>query len=100
MDNRDQVVLTHLNDIAIGKVSFNLSSEKSKKGEIKRLAVLPRYRGNGYGRILMEYAEDRLREQRARVIEISIVAQFENLRLYYESLGYSASESKRFPRPF
>lgn len=97
MDNGDQVVVAHLDDISIGTVSFSLSSGEPKKGEIKRLAVLPKYRGNGYGQILMEYAEDKLSEQGTRVIEISIVAQFESLRLYYESMGYRVSESKMFP---
>lgn len=80
-----------------GTVSWTGHPEEAGLGEITRLAVLPPQRGQGYGRLLMSYAEKKLRNAGAVAAELSIVRRFERLRLYYEALGYSVREVKRVP---
>jgi len=55
---------------------------------IERLATLPEYRHQGIGKKLMEYAENKMREENGRIIEIHVVD--ENLKLieWYKKSGY------------
>ncbi|HEV8245203.1 MAG TPA: GNAT family N-acetyltransferase [Polyangiaceae bacterium] len=89
------VALAYLGEEVIGTVSSAFDRVSEESGEIMRLAVLPRYRGNDYGRELMMCAETQLRTAGALVAELSIVAQFRRLQSYYERLGYSAKSLKR-----
>lgn len=45
----------------------------------------------------MEYAEGELKKNGIKVVEISIVAQFERLQRYYERMGYVLREKKMVP---
>ncbi|MEG6513949.1 GNAT family N-acetyltransferase [Desulforamulus ruminis] len=95
MNQGDKAIMLFLKDKPIGTISYSVDKE-SWKGTIKRLAVIPEYRGNGYGQLLTNYAEGALKEHPVTCIELSIVAQFKGLKEYYQSLGYAVRESKRF----
>ena len=92
----DKVVLGRCAVESIATVSYSLS-ENGEKGEVKRLAVVPNHRARGYGAILMRYAEDKLVDLGAIELEVSIVASFDRLRKYYESLEYQPTGVKTFP---
>lgn len=87
-----QLLLAYERAEPIGTVSY---AGDSGHGEITRLAVLPAHRGNGYGRELMSYAENRLLVTGAEVVELSLVAQFHRLQTFYEALGYVPCEVRR-----
>ena len=82
--------------VPIGTISCLLREDRSC-GEIMRLAVLPEYRRNDYGSVLMAHAEQYLLAKGATAVEISIVARFQRLQKYYEDLGYSVSDRRRVP---
>lgn len=92
----DHVVLASLQGEPIGTVSCKVDSSQTNKGYIKRLAVLPAYRGKDYGGLLMGAAETWLKNNKVTRIELSIVAQFDRLQRYYERLGYIPHERKTF----
>jgi GNAT superfamily N-acetyltransferase len=92
LDSGAHVALGHRGDEIFGTVSC--VARRGGPAEIMRLAVLPSHRGNGYGRELMMYAENRLVAAGADAVELSIVAKFLRLRSYYEEQGYSASKLK------
>ncbi|GBF35079.1 GCN5-related N-acetyltransferase [Desulfocucumis palustris] len=92
----ERVVLGYLLEKPVGTVSYKMDDNAPAKGYIKRLAVLPEFRGKGYGALLLDYAERRLLECGANRVEISIVAQFRRLMEYYRSLGYRPVEVKVF----
>jgi GNAT superfamily N-acetyltransferase len=95
MQSGDSVILLFLDGIAVGTVSYQLADEKT--GYVKRLGVLPAYRGNDYGRLLTNEAEKGLLAIGASKAEVSIVAQFERLQNYYESMGYKVFARKNLP---
>ncbi|GAK40762.1 GNAT family N-acetyltransferase [Paenibacillus urinalis] len=66
-------------------------------GYIERLAILPRFRGNDYGKRLLEKTETELFNSGCKVINLSIVASFDRLQKYYEQNGYQCNEKKRYP---
>jgi ribosomal protein S18 acetylase RimI-like enzyme len=91
------VVLASLDNEGMGTISWALSRNDAASGEIMRLAILPTYRRNGYGRELMTYAETQLMSAGALVARLSIVTQFGRLQAYYEQHGYAVAEVRRVP---
>lgn len=83
-------------DRLVGVVTFRPAPDHPSRGEITRLAVLPEFRGTGFGALLMKAAEDALGCAGVNTIEISIVAEFGRLQAYYESLGYVPTRKRRF----
>ena len=96
MANGSIAVLAAVGGKPIGTVRHALDPERLSVGYVRRLAVLPEFRGNGYGEQLMVFAENGLRELGVRIVELAIVAQFEKLKNYYERLGYAVTKLKEF----
>jgi Acetyltransferases len=92
----EKVVLLCLDGKPIGTVRYNIDSKESDKGHISRLAVSPEFRGHGYGQMLTNYAESQLKDLNVKIFELSIVAEFDRLKKYYEGLGYVPKEEKVF----
>ncbi|HWP96975.1 MAG TPA: GNAT family N-acetyltransferase [Syntrophomonadaceae bacterium] len=84
----DHAILFFSDAKAIGTISYQVAPESSEVGYIKRFGILPAYRRQGYGQVLMNHAEQGLQALGVSRAEISIVAQFEPLRRYYEDMGY------------
>ncbi|OPZ16220.1 MAG: Acetyltransferase (GNAT) family protein [candidate division BRC1 bacterium ADurb.BinA364] len=79
-----------------GTVRWTRRRDSSDEGHIRRLAILPRFRGAGRGDSLMAFAEARMREAGMRIASLGIIAQFGKLQEYYERLGYRFRERKTF----
>lgn len=68
------------------------------QGTIERLGVLPAYRGHSYGKALLQNAEnDLFAVYECQTVSISIVACFERLQRYYESMGYISVAKQCYP---
>lgn len=92
MRSGDHAVLLFLGNTAVGTISYQ--SANAETGYIKRLGVLPAYRGMDYGRLLMTAAEHGLQLLGISKAEISLVSQFERLQNYYETMGYQVFDRK------
>lgn len=95
LENGDNIFIAQCDKIPIGTISYKIQT--TEKSEIKRLAILPQYRGHSFGIKMMNAVETILQEQDIKHLELNIVAQFEKLRLYYEKMGYRSVETKRYP---
>lgn len=93
----ETVLLAMLSDTPAGTVSCGVIPGNSGRGFISRLCVLPRHRGKGFGKILMKSAEETLVACGASTAQISIVAEFTRLQLYYRLMGYMPLEEKTVP---
>lgn len=91
-----RMLLVYFNDRPVGTVAFRAVQNDRSRGEITRLAVLPKFRGADIGIILMNAAEEALCCADVTTVEISIVAQFGSLRAYYESMGYVSTVLRHF----
>jgi GNAT superfamily N-acetyltransferase len=96
LEKGGRVLVADLQGRSIGTVTFRIDVHEPSKGEIARLAVLPAFRGTGIGRVLMGAAESALGQADATVAEVSIVANFDRLRSYYEAMGYARTRQQRF----
>lgn len=93
----DRVVLAYSGEDPVGTISFCVDSEQPLKGYIKRLAVLPEFRGRGFGRELMSYAEGQLKRLGVSRVELAIVKKFKPLQRFYKQLGYLPIETRSYP---
>ncbi len=65
---------------------------------LERLAVLPHQRRKGLGEMLVRRALSEARCQNVHRVQIGIIAEHEELRAWYEKLGFDEVESKTFPQ--
>lgn len=92
----ENLVVGFEDGIPIGTVRYNKSNQIPENGFINRLAVLPAFRGRNSGSKLMRYAEEQLKVNNVKKVEISIVSQFESLKRYYHNSGYRSIGDKKF----
>lgn len=68
---------------------------------MERLAVLPTYRGRGFGTILARHALGRAAALGVSTVGIGIIAADTGLKDFYKALGFEEGETKTFPHlPF
>ena len=63
---------------------------------LERLAVLPPFRGHGFGKALVNHVVDRARELDMHRVEIGIISADARLREWYGKLGLSATTTAQF----
>lgn len=91
--------LAEIDGVPAGCVA--LEHAAAELGYLERLSVLPRYRKKGLGMKLTRYLFERARQSGIRTIGIGIIAQFTELKNWYEKIGFIPGETKTFPHlPF
>ncbi len=83
-------VLVGRNDGAI--VATVLVGHDGHRGWVYYLAVDPARRGKGYGRIMMDVAEDWLRGHGIQKLQLMVRPDNTGVKDFYQSLGYSEQE--------
>ena len=83
-------VLVGRNDGAI--VATVLVGHDGHRGWVYYLAVDPAQRGKGYGRIMMDVAEDWLRGHGIEKLQFLVRPDNTGVKDFYQSLGYSEQE--------
>jgi len=63
---------------------------------LERLAVLPEYRGRGFGKALVNQIFDKAKEMRMRRIEIGIISEDSELKDWYRKFGFVGKNTKKF----
>ena len=83
----------------IGFAAVDLSD--AVKPELEKLAVLPRQRHKGAGRLLVDWAAEEARSAGAKALRIGIIEKNARLRAWYERLGFVHTGTRVFPHlPF
>ena len=80
------------NDNIIGTVAIRVIDNVNQIVELKRIFVLPEYQGNGYGRLLLEYAIDKSREQHYHKMYLDTRKQFLVAQHLYRSVGFQETD--------
>lgn len=83
-NGKSRIAVVETDDRIAGfcKVDIN-----GKKGKLDYLAVLPEYRGNGYGTMLMDWAMAQFRENFVKQVEVKVVDGNDAIHLY-EKYGF------------
>jgi diamine N-acetyltransferase len=75
---------------------FSLSKTAEQEYELHNLAVLPEFRHCGCGKMLLDYAKERVGEQGGNKIKIGIIDENTVLKNWYEVNGFVHTGAKRF----
>jgi len=87
-----------VDDRLAGLVSVRL---RERLCYIEKLCVLPEHRHRGFGKRLMEAAEDYAREHGCQRASIGIIDENKVLKDWYVDMGFRVTDSKRYGRlPF
>lgn len=76
------------NEVLIGTVAIRTIDIEHKVIELKRMFVLPEYRGKGCGRLLLEYAIAYAKEKQYYKICLDTLKQFSAAQHLYQSSGF------------
>jgi diamine N-acetyltransferase len=94
MDHGIKMFGLFINNIQAGFIAI----EKANINEyyIEKLAVMPDYRFNGLGRILMEHAFDYIIKNDGKLVSIGIINDNIHLKDWYGKLGFIETGTKKF----
>ena len=101
-DEQDLARLMHAGNFLIGE---NESGEpraavnveiRGARGYLGMLAVHPLHQGKGWGRIMVEAAEDYFRRQNCTAVDMLILSLRPELPPFYRKLGYAETGIREF----
>ncbi len=75
---------------------MSLSKESEDAYELHNLAVLPEYRHNGFGKLLLDHAKNTVRSLGGNIIKIGIIEESTVLKNWYIANGYVHTGTKKF----
>lgn len=91
-------ILMHEDD-ALGCVA--IEQPEPELCYLERLCVLPEYRRNGLGKILVDHAFKQAEAINVKKIGIGIISKQTELKKWYEKAGFVEGDTKNFPHlPF
>lgn len=82
------------NGIIVGY--FSLSKNDGGSFELNNLAVLVEYRHKGYGREMIIFAMDKVREMGSNKMTIGLIEESTKLRNWYSSLGFIHTGTRKY----
>lgn len=83
-------------DAIVGCVAIEKSSRNEHCYFIERLAVLPEEQHQGYGKRLLDWAVQAVRDRRGNRVEIGIISEHAVLKKWYLDYGFFITGTKRF----
>lgn len=79
--------LLEIDRVPCGCVALELAAQPDV-GYLERLALLPAYRGKGYGKALALHALEKARLRGCSLVSIGIIAHDARLKAWYAGLGF------------
>lgn len=73
--------------------------EKAKDDNVyflEKLAVLPKYRNLGYGKLIVDFIFNKCKELNAEKLSIGIINEDVKLKNWYQNLGFNENNVKKF----
>jgi len=80
----------------IGCIAIEKSKDDHSIYYIERLAVVPSDRHKGYGKLLMDFASNRIIENGGKEVSIGIIDENSRLKKWYLDYGFVETGKKRF----
>ena len=75
---------------------MSLSKENDDAYELHNLAVLPEYRHNGFGKLLLDHAKETVKSLGGNMIKIGIIEESTVLKNWYIDNGFVHTGTKKF----
>ncbi len=89
------------NEEPVGFITIEQSKEDNTIFYIEKLAVIPEFRHNGFGRQLMDFAILKILNEGGEKVSVALIDHHVKLKAWYKSQGFIQSEIKEFDQlPF
>ena len=75
---------------------MSLSKEGEESFELHNLTVLPEYRHNGFGKLLLDFAKEKVVSFGGALIKIGIIEESDVLKNWYIANGFVHTGTKKF----
>ena len=72
-------------------IGFTQYAIKNSIGELKYLVMLPEYKNQGYGKLLIERAINYFKTKQIKRIDLGVVYRNDNAKIFYEKYGFKTS---------
>jgi len=90
-----------VNKKTVGCVAIEKSVKEKDTFYIEKVSVLPEYRNQGYGVLLMNFATTKIKGLGGRTISIALIDSHSKLKKWYAAQGFVQTGTKDFERlPF
>lgn len=86
--------LFYQEDVPVGY--FSLTKCNDEVWELNNLAVLPEYRHLGYGKAMVDYAVETVKNYGGNKISIGIIEENTILKIWYLKLGFKHISTRKF----
>lgn len=83
-------------ELLVGYVSLSKVTDNENTYEIHNLAVLPDYRHKGYGKTLLDFCINKIKELKGEKIIIGIIEENKILKDWYTANGFIHTGTKKF----
>ena len=96
--SQDEFYIAYLNRQPMGMLVIGKSRDDDANenvGEIDAIYLLPDYWGKGYGKQLMDFAVNRLKELSYRTVTLWVLEENKRARTFYERYGYVFDGAKK-----
>ncbi len=90
----EQYFICSMNNVDTGCVAFEQPDPDT--AYLNRLSVLPKYRHNGIGTLLVNHILEYSKSKNIKFVSIGIIAAHEVLKKWYASLGFIEGETQKF----
>ncbi|MGG5329153.1 GNAT family N-acetyltransferase [Enterococcus sp. AZ163] len=75
---------------------FQLENTQNQEYSLEKVAILPKYRHQGYGSMIMQQVKTLIKERGGKSIKIGIIEENTRLKKWYEEHGFVHLETKTF----
>jgi N-acetylglutamate synthase-like GNAT family acetyltransferase len=90
----ERYFLLQYEETAVGCVAYERPNEEV--AYLNRLSVLPAHRTKGTGTRLVHFILELARSSAAKTVSIGVIGEHTDLQRWYEKLGFTSGELKRF----
>ncbi len=96
-DASNELIVVEANGEIVGTLQLtfipSISFQGGKRAQIESVRVDRKYRGQGLGKKVFEWAIDRAKEKNCRIIQLSTNKDRADAHRFYENLGFKASHT-------
>lgn len=98
LSSQDEFYIAYLNKQPMGMLVLGKSRDdeaNENMGEIESIYLLPEYWDKGYGKQLMDFAVNRLKELSYRMVTLWVLEENKRARTFYERYGFVFDGTKK-----
>lgn len=94
--HKQEFVMLYENKVAKGFAAFSVREENPEVYKLNKLYLLPECKGKGFGRILMDEVEERVRLKSGKTVELN-VNKYNDSQHFYHKMGYEIAYEEDIP---